>query len=252
MKQNILIMTSTIRPPADSPGMVRLDPALRMGDYKSALSFYLKQLGNGIDQIIFVENSGSDLSELQELVAKRGAEASVYFHGYHGFTYPQIYGRCYGELRSLDEIMSTRIVANLPGNTLFWKVTGRYKVINLRNMIRTCPADLDFYCDMRTTSRRPWFDMRFVAWTRTGYEAVLRGVFEEVREDEHQFRPGEETAFHVIEPRLLKTRSKTYWVREPFIEGIRAFDEQNWNRGRQLVVYWLRHLQRRTIGQPIF
>lgn len=252
MASNILIMTSTVRPPPGTPNMVRLDPALRMADYKSALTFYLKQLGKEIDQIIFAENSGADTSILREVVAERGQDASVNFHACYGLNYPPVYGRCYGELRLLDEIMSSPIVASLPSNAMFWKVTGRYKITNLAAMIRSRPAEVDFYCDMRTTGPRPWLDMRFMAWTRQGYEAVLREVFERVREDENRFRPGEEKAFEVIKPRLLKTRSWTYWVREPRIDGIRAYDGRSYIRGRQLVVFWLRNLQRRTIGRPIF
>ena len=248
---NILIMTATVTPPPDCPGLVRLEAATRMGDYRSALSFYLRHLGKGIDNIIFVENSGSDISVLRELVAKEGQEAFVHFHVYNGLNYPPSYGRCYGELRLLDEIMSTGLVAGFPADAVFWKVTGRYKVINLRSMISNLPIEVDFYCDMRNSGQRPWFDMRFMAWTRDGYEAVLRGIWKYVREDNNQLRPGEEMAFKAIKPRLHNTRSCSNWVREPRIDGFRAYDGQNWIHGRQLLVYWLRNLQRRTIGRPI-
>ena len=109
-----------------------------------------------------------------------------------------------------------------------------------------------FFCDMRTTGLQPRFDMQFISWTKAGYEAVLRGVFERIREGEHQFRPGEETAFGVIEPRLRNTRPCSSWVREPRTDGIRAYDGKNWHSGRQLILYWLRNLQRHLIGSPYF
>lgn len=248
---NILVMTATITPPMDAPGMVRLDPVIRMEDYKTALSFYLSQIGGCIDQIIFVENSGSDVSALRASVKDHGEEERVLFYVYDGLDYPSVYGRCYGELRLLDEIMSASIVAKWPVGTMFWKVTGRYKVVNLETMIRNRPVNIDFYCDVRTAGQRPWLDMRFMAWTRLGYEAVLRGVFEGVREDANHFRPGEETAYRLIKPRLADTKSWSIWTHEPRIDGVRAYDGKNWSRGRQLVVYWLRSLQRRALGRVL-
>jgi hypothetical protein len=248
---NILVMTATITPPVDAPGMVRLDPVIRMEDYKTALSFYLHHIGSSIHHIIFVENSGSDVSALRALVKDHGKEAWVVFYVYDGLDYPPVYGRCYGELRLLDEIMSTSIVAAWPSDTMFWKVTGRYKVINLHTMIRSCPVNIDFYCDVRTARQRPWLDMRFMAWTRLGYETVLRGVFEGVREDENQSRPGEETAFYLIKPRLADTQSCSTWTREPRIDGVRAYDGKNWSRGRQFAVYWLRSFQRYALGRVL-
>jgi hypothetical protein len=55
-----------------------------------------------------------------------------------------------------------------------WKVTGRYIVENLRNVIRFAPKEFDLYC---ATNGR-WTEMSVMAWTRQGHAKLLLGVWE--------------------------------------------------------------------------
>ena len=246
-----LIMTATVTPPANAPGLMRVDPKLRMGDYVSALDFYIGELGKSIDYIIFVDNSDADLSPLQKLAETRGVSSTVNLIAYPGLDYPPEYGRCYGEMRLLNYAMANSVVRALPIGTVFWKVTGRYKVRNLGALVCARPSDAAFYCDMRIGSS-PWMDMRVMSWTRDGFEGILTDFHEEIREDINQGRPGEETAYLQLGPRIGSTPVCLCLNREPLIDGIRAYDNQNWSQGRQRIVYHLRQLQRLVLRRVIF
>ena len=244
-------MTATVTPPANTPRLARVDPKLRMDDYVSALDFYIDELGNAIDRIIFVDNSNADLSPLQALVDTRGASREVDLIAYPGLDHSPEYGRCYGEMRLLNYAMVTPTILALPEDTIFWKVTGRYKVRNLGALVGARPANAAFYCDMRV-GRSPWMDMRVMSWTRAGFEAILTNFHEEIREDENQGRMGEETAYLRLGPRIGSTPVCLCLNREPLIDGVRAYDNQNWSQGRQRIVYHLRQLQRLVLRRVIF
>jgi hypothetical protein len=103
---NILIMTATITPKADVRSLGRKDPALRRKDYEDALWFYGRLVGQCIDQIVFVENSESDLSSLKAIAEQLNIVDKIEFISFAGLDYPQMYGRGYGELFLLDHAMA--------------------------------------------------------------------------------------------------------------------------------------------------
>jgi hypothetical protein len=249
----VLIMTATIRPPLDAPGVHRLDPAVRLADYEAALSFYLDHLGAGLDVICFAENSGSGLASLRAMAATRGAASRTIFTEQSGLEFPPVYGRCYGETALLERAMSDSAVASFPEDTIFWKVTGRYKVLNLRQMIRSRPVAADFYADLRTRRSERWADLRLMSWNRRGFEHAMRGIAPLLREDMNSRRPGEEAAFDVLRDRVAAGgfRAVTSFTTEPLIDGVRAFDQKNWMQGRQRAVYLARSLQRALFRRVI-
>ena len=224
-----------------------------MGDYQQALAFYSSFVGQGVDRIVFADNTGADLLPLREIAAIKGISSSIDFLTFDGNDFPPVYGRCFGEAIIFDEVMRSGCCSGQPEDTTYWKSTGRYQVKNLRRMMQTMPRGAQLYCDMRQRGRRKWADMRFMSWTRKGYSEFLAGIAPLLREDTRNYRPGEEALFDVLEERfscssLLYARS---FAAEPFIDGVRAFDNRNWSTGRQRLVYYARSLQRRYLRQVI-
>jgi hypothetical protein len=250
----ILILTASIAVPPGAPGVARADPLLRMQDYRQAFAFYSSFIGKGVDRIVFAENTGSDLQSLREIATIKGIASSVDFLTFNGNNFPPIYGRCFGESIIFDEVMRSECCAELPEDTIYWKSTGRYQVKNLRRMMRTMPRGAELYCDMRRRGGRKWADMRFMSWTRKGYDEFLAGIAPLLREDTRNYRPGEEALFDVLEGRFYGSslRYARSFAAEPFIDGVRAFDNQNWSLGRQRLVYHARSLQRRFLRRVIF
>lgn len=245
-------MTATVTPPPGAPGLTRVDPAVRLEDYRSSLVFYLGLLGKCLDAIVFAENSQADLSVLRAAVAEAGQAGRVEFLVFDGMDRPPSYGRCYGEARILDHAMAhSRIVTEARDNSVFWKVTGRYKVRNLEAVLASRPPQFDLYCDLRH-SRTPWADMRLMAWTKSGHAQMFKGIGEAIREDTNGGRPGEETLYHELRQRVVGRCAVTCLTREPLIDGVRAFDNQNWSHGRQKMVYYLRSLQRMLLLRRVW
>jgi len=58
---NILLMTATITPRSGVPNLARTDPQKRLQHYENSLKFYLPLLNQGVDSIVFAENSNSDV-----------------------------------------------------------------------------------------------------------------------------------------------------------------------------------------------
>lgn len=252
---DILLMTATITP-TNAPSLVRTDPALRLEDYRQALDFYIGQLktadgrgandrkadGRGaIDRIIFCENSDSDVSTLRTLAQARGVAEQVEFIANYGDQ------SCPGQDRTLGENLLTdhavdvsRFIAEAGDAAVVWKITGRYQVVNLRQMIRTAPKSFDIYCDMR---KRPmhWMDLRFIAWTPRGYNRVLRDMGTRFGAE-----PKEPLMYDYMAALNDTTVVKRY-RREPLVHGVRGWNGVYYARGVGLLKYAIRTASRRLL-----
>ncbi len=239
-RAHILLMTATITPD-NSPELARTDPALRLEDYREALAFYIGQLDSAIDSIVFVENSDSDVSSLVALADAAGAGDRVEFIANYGnHSYPGR-DRSYGETRLLDHAMATsRLIAAADDRAAIWKITGRYRVRNLARMVRTAPRRFDLYCDLRN---RPiaWLDLRFMAWTRGGYDRLLSGIAERLGTDPR------EPAMHRYVTRLADAAVVPRYRTEPLVDGVRGWDNRHYAQGRARLKYWVRSASRRFL-----
>ena len=238
-------MTATITPPAGAPQLVRTDPAARLRDYDAALAFYLGLIGRGLDRIVFVENSDSDLTALRERCAQRGHADAVEFISFQGLDYPAAHGRGYGEFRLMDYgTAKSQTLAGFGDYDIVWKITGRYICRNLAKMIRTAPDFFDLYCDLKNHPM-PWMDLRLFAFTRGGYDRLLRGIYPELSEMKLSASPETFMRRHI--GNLLATNNIIPRFRtEPIIDGIRGNDGRNYSQGRNRSKYAIRVLARKV------
>lgn len=244
-RANILLMTATITP-TNSPSLVRTDPALRLEDYRQALDFYIGQLttsdGRGaVDRIIFCENSDSDVSVLEALARERGVADRVEFIARYGDQSCPGQDRTLGENVLTDHVVDvSRFIAELGDAAVVWKITGRYQVVNLRQMVRTAPRGFDVYCDMR---KRPmhWMDLRFIAWTPSGYNRVLRDMAARFGTE-----PKEPLMYDYMAALDDPTVVKRY-RREPLVHGVRGWNGVYYARGVGLLKYAIRTASRRLL-----
>jgi hypothetical protein len=129
--------------------------------------------------MVFVENSGSDLTPIHLLCERlRGAKV-VELISFYGLDYPALYGRGQGEFRLLDHALThSRILSGLGTHETWWEVTGRLRVRNLDRLIRTAPESYDLYADFRPRKRHA--DLRLLSFSRGGYERWFRGYYREL------------------------------------------------------------------------
>ncbi len=240
---NTLLLTATIKPLVGIPELQRTDPLERMNDYIRALRFYCNVPQTVIPRIVFIENSGSDLSRLHDVASSAKAVDRVEFLSFNGLDYPPGYGRGYGEFKLLDYAMDhSTTLAAAGAETMLWKVTGRYRVLNIGRIIRAAPPKSDLYCDMRTWPI-PWVDLRIFGCTLGGYRSLLKGVYLRLREDVINMAP--EQHLHPIIDELAKSHHIVRRLRnEPFIDGIRGNDSKNYASGVNLIKYMVRSSRR--------
>ena len=236
--RHILLMTATITPD-NAPELARTDPIARLKDYVDALTFYLTLIDRPLHGIVFVENSDSDVTTLRQLVALRGLTDRVEFLCNYGVHRYSEMGRAHGEFKLLDYAMTaSRMVRDVEGAHVVWKITGRYIVKNLQSVIANAPIEFDAYIDMKNHPMR-WADLRLMAWTAKGYDCVFRGVADDLGAAIH------ETVIRDYLPERAKgARVVPRFSREPHIYGIRGLDNRNYSKGRNLIKFYVRSVGR--------
>ena len=80
--------------------VARIDPKVRLDDYKRALLFWNEYECKAITSIIFVENSGSDLTEICQLV--KGFKRKVEVLQFEGSEIPKGLHYGYSEIEMID------------------------------------------------------------------------------------------------------------------------------------------------------
>lgn len=176
----LLVMTATIAPPANAQ-VKRSSPQIRLEDYKRALRFWLRYPHPSAERILFLENSGADLSQLREI-----SEADNPFHREveflslppHEIPAGTNYG--YSEMQSLDEGLAISKLRR--ATTHMIKTTGRLtfpalgKALDRIASTNFAPLELMIDCRRLGLFRRG-YDARvqlFVC-SHSFYDRVLRG-----------------------------------------------------------------------------
>ena len=215
-------MTATVTPPAGVPALQRVDPAERLADYERALRFYLGLPDESIDRLVFAENSGSDIAALERVVERHRGGKEVELLAFDGLDYPVEHGRAVGEMRLLDTALRrSRLLAALPDDEPFWKVTGRLRFTNLDRLVASAPADAGLYADFRRLPRR-WVDIRIFACTPRAFRELLLPRVALLRQDELEregYSAPEERLFGELLPERRRARIVPRLRAEPRIEG---------------------------------
>jgi hypothetical protein len=124
----------------------RRDPAVRLKDYRDA---FQKWYANpSVNKIVFCENSGFDLSSLQELCRPIQSGKEVEFLSYEGQNFAPGLGKGYGELANLAHVAAHSKL--LQSSCYLFKVTGRLYVSNAEKMIRRIARQrtVDVFCNL--------------------------------------------------------------------------------------------------------
>ena len=242
-----LLMTATITPPPDVTKLKRTDPSSRLADYLEALRFYLSTPNEILKQIVFVENSASDLTALRELAASFPTKR-VEFISFYGLDFPSNYGRAYGEFKLMDHAFGQPdgILRNLADHERIWKATGRLRLRNIAALVAKAPAKYDFYCDLRNR-RGKWMDLRFYSFTPKGYRDILKGIAESVREDVADGLAAEMLIYPLILRHLSSSMLVPRFRTQPVITGISGYANKDYGKGADLLKTYTRLVLRRVL-----
>lgn len=242
MSGQTLFMTATIAPAANTYLLKVTDPRERLDQYKESLGFYVSQLKAGVfDRIVFVDNSGRPLDELEEVADAAGASSQVEFVSYQSSIEP-IYSRFYLEMNLIVQAMARSAFLRSDSCEVIWKVTGRYIVRNIAGIVRNRPPAFDLYVNMRNFPERA-LDFYLVAFPRAQFEAHLgRDIdsYESVRHGEIILREKIETG-EFGDMKIVKRFTRT-----PRLLGVRGFDGARYGGAADTAKYLIRAAANRT------
>ena len=143
----LIVLTATIFP-APSERLKRNDPKIRLEDYKSALRFWLLYPHPKLSKVLFLENSGADLSELEAIYARENLlNKEVEFISMNGNQIPKGLHYGYGEMQMLDHgLRQSRLREQ---TTHMIKVTGRLTFPAIGKLLNRLPEDFEACVECR-------------------------------------------------------------------------------------------------------
>lgn len=129
MKNRVVILLTACVNPNGMAYTVLQDKDVRLRQYRDALDWYLSHVEN---KIVFVENTGYDISPLYENSIKSGKLEVLTFHGND---YDKSRGKGYGEALIMDYAIKNSFF--LQGDVNIMKITGRLICENVERMSRS-------------------------------------------------------------------------------------------------------------------
>jgi hypothetical protein len=191
----ILVLTSTVSP-ARGAKVRRSDSELRREDYMNALAFWLNLQDPRLNRIVFIENSGADLSGFEALVRRNNPHNKTVEFISTGITeIPDGIHYGWGELQMLDEGLSqSRLFAQA---THFVKATGRLTFPRIGRLIDRMPAGCDVLVDCRipiseyrrgimlipalVQRRGAYASTQLAIFRKLTYEKYFRGIYRNMK-----------------------------------------------------------------------
>ncbi|MAL48888.1 MULTISPECIES: hypothetical protein [unclassified Methylophaga] len=211
--RNILLLTATISPKTNQPSLIITDEKERLFQYSQALEYYIHAKASGdIDAIVFVDNSGYDVSDLRQKYGRDDVEIISFY----GLDYPVEYHRGYGEMTLIVKAYEhSKLLQSVSKHGHVWKITGRYKIKNINSVIRFSDSNFDVLCKLN----KGWMAMEIFSWSQKGFSELIRSLPEHLKSR----MPPE-----IIIPRLLIEKKTTILVSKAiypaYISGVRGSD----------------------------
>jgi hypothetical protein len=141
--------------------LLRDDPLERYGDYERALARWAKC--PGLDGLIFVENSGYDISGLREVVRDSPIPAdSIEFLSFDGQDFPRHLGKGFGENLNCEYVLNhSKLLAR--EDFMLFRNNGRNYVENVAAFIDALTPPTDVMCELN--QNLTWADGRVLGGT---------------------------------------------------------------------------------------
>jgi hypothetical protein len=145
----VVLLTSTIAPKAGMSARIRRsDAAVRLSDYAIGLRFWLELRADWLAGIVFADNSGHSLRNLEKVADSRGREGRpVEFLSFDDAGPPEGLHYGHSEFKVVrDAVGASRLIA---GARHVIKATGRYTFPDIPRLIARLPGDFKVAVDSR-------------------------------------------------------------------------------------------------------
>jgi len=236
---NIALITSTIAPKKSVFSLKEKDPLLRMEQYKEAFGFYITCLENKtFDKIVYVDNSGHCLKELSDLASDNGVLSQIEFISYESTIDVKNNSRFYLEINLIDYfIQNSKTLRDYP-SCMIWKVTGRYIISNISEIIKNSKNGYDMYFNYRNIPEK-CVDFYLVGFNESAYKKIFASqidIYKGLTSGELILRK----QLDIVEKNNLKILKRLPLT--PLISGTRGWDGARYGEGKDLMKYYLREL----------
>ena len=167
MSDYVFLLTACI-----NPGFVpvlRSDPEIRRVDYLKSIKCWASN--DAVKKIIFCENSGADLSDIEVILQESGKSYELLT--FQGQSFDPKKGKGYGEMEIIKHAFQNSQLIHQHSNII--KVTGRYYVSNIGSFIDKLPK-ADVIADWK--HNLTWTDSRVYCATHSFYQKYFLPLHE--------------------------------------------------------------------------
>jgi hypothetical protein len=243
---NIALITSTIAPSPDVLSLKSVDSDSRFLQYRAALEFYLNILkySQYLDKILYVDNSGYDLSELVLCVDEQGLQEHVEFISYRSDIDSSENGRFFLEINLIDHAFSSsELIKEFP-QAMCWKISGRYIINNFEKILRACSKSqgCPAFFNCRNLPNR-WTDFFLAGFTSDFYSEFIKDRLSLFEGNTN----GEVVLRGMLDHSSSELKIKKRLPVTPFITGTRGYDGASYSSGKNLVKYYIRSVCNRVL-----
>lgn len=223
--RRLLLLTATVTPHPRMGALAVTDADERYEQYCDAFRFLVSSgASSRFDAIVLCENSGFPLERFDE--AFSGSAAEVIYVPVEMDASAGEFGRGYSEMLLIDRALE-RVGAAIGETDRVWKLTGRYRVGNLRTVVEKT----DPFADLVVTLRRfpsKWADLYLFAFNRHGWRAIAEHL------DDLKAASGSVVMYDVIDGMAKDEATALYRLgAEPRLMGVRGHDQQNYDSVKQ-------------------
>jgi hypothetical protein len=181
----LLLLTATVTP-APGAKVARNNPALRRSDYFNAFNFWLNHPDPRLSHILFIENSGADLSDFQAAADRSGKQVEMISIPPNPPPPGMHYG--YSELQMIDQALAQSCLRQKTKYMI--KATGRLTFPDLPRLLNKLPADFLVVVDARARlpfrkSERGFISVQLFVARHDFYDEHLRKGYHALTPEYH-------------------------------------------------------------------
>lgn len=237
--KNIALITSTIAPDAGVFSLKRTNPKDRLEDYKKAFHFYCDQLKNGtFTNIVYVDNSDHNLDELINISIEKDVYSKVEFISYKSDINVKN-SRFYLEINLIEYFFNNSKVIKENPSCMIWKITGRYLIKNISNIIQKCNIKKNFdFCINNRNYPYKVIDFYLVGFSLPAYKIIFSNNLNLYANS----KDGEIILREYLNNNISRLNILQRFPVIPRIIGIRGFDGRQYGGLKDLTKFYLRSM----------
>lgn len=237
--RNALLLTATITPHSQMPSLMVQDSEVRFKQYCEAFEALVQSgAATFFNKIVICENSGFPMERFDHIF--RDVDIKVIYASVPKDSSNGAFGRGFSEMTLIDRALA-EYGSEISDDDLLWKLTGRYQIRNLQQVIGDRFRTADMVVNMRRYPKK-WADLYLFAFNKRAWNKLALRLGElktpEIVAETIMYRFFEDMSS------LPDFEFRDRFNAEPHVVGIRGWDQRQYDSGRQKFKRYLRQCLR--------